>query len=173
MVIVDTNSGVIATWPTPTNLCFFQVRPCRDWFKDGEVGRSGPCGYNARVGVDYNQPAAHWGNSVVATYTSGVIATWPTPTNLCFFQVRPCRDWFKDGAFGAGIVATYTGNQIVEVEWCVDNNGDHGGMFTYGICQNHRSVQEHLCISVLPPGNSLRQLVSRHWLEGNWEPNTS
>ncbi|GKT56615.1 starch binding domain-containing protein [Colletotrichum tofieldiae] len=31
------------------------------------VGRSGPCGYNARVSVDYNQPSSNWGNSPVAT----------------------------------------------------------------------------------------------------------
>lgn len=46
------------------------------------------------------------GGLVIVDTNSGVIATWPTPTNLCFFQVRPCGDWFKDGAFGAGINAS-------------------------------------------------------------------
>ncbi|KAK6603256.1 starch binding domain-containing protein [Botrytis cinerea] len=27
------------------------------------VGRSGPCGYNARVSVDYNYPSTNWGNT--------------------------------------------------------------------------------------------------------------
>jgi len=56
-----------------------------------QVGRSGPCGYNARVSIDYNQPATNWGNSPVATYKGG---------------------------------------DIVDVQWCVDRNGDHGGMFS-------------------------------------------
>lgn len=76
-----------------------------------QVGRSGPCGYNARVSVDYNQPGDYWGNSVVATYTA---------------------------------------NDIVEVQWCVDNNGDHGGMFTYGVCQNQTLVDLFLTPGYLP-----------------------
>src|SRR4051794_13894355 len=27
------------------------------------VGRSGPCGYNARVSVDYNAPGSSWGSN--------------------------------------------------------------------------------------------------------------
>jgi hypothetical protein len=46
------------------------------------------------------------GGLVIVNTNSGVVATWSTPTNLCFFQVRPSRDWFKDGAFGAGINAS-------------------------------------------------------------------
>ncbi|KAK0705678.1 starch binding domain-containing protein [Lasiosphaeris hirsuta] len=75
------------------------------------VGRSGPCGYNARVSVDYNQPAAKWGN---------------TP------------------------VATYKGGDVVDVQWCVDNNGDHGGMFSYRICQNQTLVDKFLTAGYLP-----------------------
>ncbi|KAL4932904.1 starch binding domain protein [Aspergillus undulatus] len=76
-----------------------------------QVGRSGPCGYNARVSVDYNQPGEHWGNEPVVTYTAG---------------------------------------DVVEVEWCVDHNGDHGGMFTYGICQNQTLVDLFLTPGYLP-----------------------
>ncbi|KAG8157689.1 hypothetical protein KVR01_012351 [Diaporthe batatas] len=75
------------------------------------VGRSGPCGYNARVSVDYNQPSANWGNSPVATYTPG---------------------------------------QTVDVEWCVDNNGDHGGMFSYRICQDQELVDKFTNPNYLP-----------------------
>ncbi|KAJ6141923.1 hypothetical protein N7497_011022 [Penicillium chrysogenum] len=56
------------------------------------VGRSGPCGYNARVSVDYNQPGSDWGKEVVKSYKAG---------------------------------------DVIDVVWCVDHNGDHGGMFTY------------------------------------------
>ncbi|KAF2742820.1 carbohydrate-binding module family 20 protein [Sporormia fimetaria CBS 119925] len=75
------------------------------------VGRSGPCGYNARMGVDYNQPGANWGKSPVATYKAG---------------------------------------DVINVQWCVDNNGDHGGMFTYRLCPNTTLVQEFLNPSSLP-----------------------
>jgi hypothetical protein len=53
-----------------------------------QVGRSGPCGYNARVSVDYNQPGPRWGSQPVITYSAG---------------------------------------DVVDVQWCLDNNGDHGG----------------------------------------------
>ncbi|KAL2130238.1 hypothetical protein VTI74DRAFT_6715 [Chaetomium olivicolor] len=76
-----------------------------------KVGRSGPCGYNARVSIDYNQPSAHWGNGPVATYSPG---------------------------------------QVVDVEWCVDHNGDHGGMFTYRICQDQALVDKFLTPGYLP-----------------------
>ncbi|KAF2218293.1 hypothetical protein BDZ85DRAFT_299659 [Elsinoe ampelina] len=71
------------------------------------IGRSGPCGYNARVSVDYNTPGSYNGK------------TWGTTP-----------------------VATYRPGDIVTVEWCVDNNGDHGGMFSYRICQDQALVDK-------------------------------
>jgi hypothetical protein len=32
----------------------------------------------------------------------------------------------------------------VEVQWCVDHNGDHGGMFSYRICQNQTIINKFL-----------------------------
>ncbi|KAH8591446.1 starch binding domain-containing protein [Bisporella sp. PMI_857] len=75
------------------------------------VDRSGPCGYNARVSVDYNQPGASWGQNTVATYAPG---------------------------------------QIVDVQWCVDANGDHGGMFSYRICQDQSLVNKLITPGYLP-----------------------
>ncbi|ORY61413.1 starch binding domain-containing protein [Pseudomassariella vexata] len=75
------------------------------------VDRSGPCGYNARVSVDYNFPSNDWGNEPVVTYTPG---------------------------------------QIVDVEWCVDNNGDHGGMFSWRICQDQFIVDKLLTPGYTP-----------------------
>jgi hypothetical protein len=74
------------------------------------VGRSGPCGYNARVSVDYNQPGPVWGSQPVITYKTG---------------------------------------DVVDVQWCLDANGDHGGMFTYRICQDQALVDK-----LLTPGYS-------------------
>lgn len=75
------------------------------------VGRSGVCGYNARVSVDYNIPGASWGQSTVATYSPG---------------------------------------QVVDVQWCVDANGDHGGMFSYRICQDQSIVDKFLTAGYTP-----------------------
>ncbi|KAI1091994.1 carbohydrate-binding module family 20 protein [Rostrohypoxylon terebratum] len=89
------------------------LEPVTAWpdLDEALVGRSGPCGYNARVSVDYNQPGASWGTNTVATYAPG---------------------------------------DIVEVQWCVDHNGDHGGMFTYRICQNQTIVDKFIDPSYLP-----------------------
>ncbi|ATZ51061.1 hypothetical protein BCIN_06g05050 [Botrytis cinerea B05.10] len=75
------------------------------------VGRSGPCGYNARVSVDYNYPSTNWGNTPVTTYTAG---------------------------------------QTVDVQWCVDNNGDHGGMFSWRICQDQSIVDKLITPGYIP-----------------------
>ncbi|KAG9382628.1 Carbohydrate-binding module family 20 protein [Pyrenophora tritici-repentis] len=75
------------------------------------VGRSGPCGYNARVSVDYNQPGPRWGSQPVITYKAG---------------------------------------DVVDVQWCLDANGDHGGMFSYRICQNQAIVDKFLTPGYLP-----------------------
>ncbi|KAF4548924.1 Hypothetical protein D9617_24g016370 [Elsinoe fawcettii] len=79
------------------------------------IGRSGPCGYNARVSVDYNTPGSfngkNWGDAPVATYAPG---------------------------------------DTISVEWCVDNNGDHGGMFSYRICQDQALVDLLLTPGYIP-----------------------
>ncbi|GIK03840.1 hypothetical protein Aspvir_007915 [Aspergillus viridinutans] len=75
------------------------LEPLSSWPNLGSapVSRSGPCGYNARDSIDYNQPTSNWGTGPVASYTAG---------------------------------------HETEVHWCVDHNGDHGGMFSYHICQD-------------------------------------
>ncbi|KAF2788540.1 carbohydrate-binding module family 20 protein [Melanomma pulvis-pyrius CBS 109.77] len=89
------------------------LEPVTAWptLDSAQVGRSGPCGYNARVSVDYNQPGASWGTNTVATYKPG---------------------------------------DTIDVQWCVDNNGDHGGMFTYRICQDQAIVDKLLTPGYLP-----------------------
>lgn len=81
------------------------LEPVKAWpdLTAAPVGRSGPCGYNARVSVDYNSPKNQWGTAPVVTYTAG---------------------------------------STVSVEWCVDHNGDHGGMFAYRICQDQAIVDK-------------------------------
>lgn len=40
LVIVNTNSSIVSTWPTSANLCCFQVGPSGDWLEDGAFGAS-------------------------------------------------------------------------------------------------------------------------------------
>lgn len=89
------------------------LEPVTAWpdLDSAAVGRSGPCGYNARVSVDYNQPGPRWGSQPVISYTGG---------------------------------------DTVDVQWCLDNNGDHGGMFAYRICQNQALVDKFLTPGYLP-----------------------
>lgn len=82
------------------------------------VGRSGPCGYNARVSIDYNQPASSWGSSPVVSYRV---------------------------------------SDVVDVQWCVDHNGDHGGMFSYRICQNQTLVNKFLTPGYIPTNEEKQQ----------------
>lgn len=78
---------------------------------EAQVGKSGPCGWNARSSIDYNEPATDWGNTPVTTYAPG---------------------------------------DIVEVQWCIDHNSDHGGMFSWRICQNQTLVDKFLTPGYLP-----------------------
>jgi predicted carbohydrate-binding protein with CBM5 and CBM33 domain len=89
------------------------LEPVTAWpdLDSAPVGRSGPCGYNARVSVDYNQPGPRWGSQPVITYTAG---------------------------------------DTIDVQWCLDNNGDHGGMFAYRICQDQALVDKFLTPGYLP-----------------------
>ena len=89
------------------------LEPVASWpdLNAAPVGRSGPCGYNARSSIDYNQPGSDWGNETVASFKSG---------------------------------------EVIDVQWCVDNNGDHGGMFSYRICQDQAIVDKFLDASYLP-----------------------
>ncbi|KAB8250206.1 hypothetical protein F9C07_6314 [Aspergillus flavus] len=89
------------------------LEPVSSWpdLDAAPVGRSGPCGYNARDSIDYNQPTTNWGSDAVQSYSPG---------------------------------------EEIEVQWCVDHNGDHGGMFTYRICQDQSIVDKFLDPSYLP-----------------------
>ncbi|KAL5114865.1 hypothetical protein ACEQ8H_007242 [Pleosporales sp. CAS-2024a] len=89
------------------------LEPVPAWpdLNSAPVGRSGPCGYNARVSVDYNQPGPRWGSQPVISYAAG---------------------------------------DVVDVQWCLDANGDHGGMFSYRICQDQTIVDKLLQPGYLP-----------------------
>lgn len=106
--VIDTLQSGADTCPECTIL-----EPVTAWpdLDAAKVGRSGPCGYNARVSVDYNQPGPRWGSQPIITYKGG---------------------------------------DVVDVQWCLDANGDHGGMFSYRICQNQVIVDKLLTPGYLP-----------------------
>lgn len=59
----------------------------------------------------------------------------------CGYNARISQDYNAPGAnWGKQPVATYSPGEVIDVQWCVDNNGDHGGMFTYRICQDQALV---------------------------------
>jgi hypothetical protein len=45
---------------------------------------------------------------------------------------------------------TYKAGDIATVQWCVDHNGDHGGMFSYRICEDQALVNKFLDPTYLP-----------------------
>ncbi|KAF4122743.1 lytic starch monooxygenase [Geosmithia morbida] len=97
------------------------LEPVESWptLNAAKVAKTGPCGYNERVGVDYNQPGDAWGKSPVQTYKSG---------------------------------------DTIDVQWCVDNNGDHGGAFSYRICQDQDLVNKFLDATTIPSLDVKQQL---------------
>lgn len=48
------------------------------------------------------------------------------------------------------MVTTYTAGEVFDVVWCLDHNGDHGGMFSYRICQQQEIVDKFLDPDYLP-----------------------
>jgi hypothetical protein len=57
---------------------------------------------------------------------------------------QPATNW------GNTPVVTYTSRDTVTVQWCVDHNGDHGGMFSYRICQDQSVIDALITSGYLP-----------------------
>lgn len=75
-----------------------------------KVGNSGPCGFNQRSKIDYNQPGSNWGQ----------------------------------------VVQTFKRGEVIDVQWCVDHNGDHAGMYSFRICQDEALVKKFITPGYLP-----------------------
>jgi hypothetical protein len=52
--------------------------------------------------------------------------------------------------WGNSPVVTYSPGDVVDIQWCVDYNGDHGGIFSYRICQHQALVDKFLTPGYLP-----------------------
>ncbi|PKX90569.1 uncharacterized protein P174DRAFT_514621 [Aspergillus novofumigatus IBT 16806] len=86
------------------------------------------------------------------------VSSWPnldsapvSRSGSCGYNARDSIDYNQPTSnWGTKLVATYTAGQEIEVQWCVDHNGDHGGMFSYRICQDQSIVDKLLDASYLP-----------------------
>jgi hypothetical protein len=86
------------------------------------------------------------------------VQSWPDLDAAPVSRSGPCGYNSRDGIdynkptdnWGTDVVKTYKAGDVIDVQWCVDNNGDHGGMFTYRICQNQTLVDKFLDPSYSP-----------------------
>lgn len=56
------------------------------------------------------------------------------------------------------VVATYSAGDVIEVEWCVSNIADHGGMYSYRICSDDGIVSKFIDPSHTPDQIEMNQL---------------
>jgi len=83
-------------------------------------------------------------------------------------NVGPCgqksygqkTNWNKpDPVAGWGAIQqTFTEGSIVDVEWCVSNLADHGGLYSYRLCTNESLVQKFLDAAHTPDEDEMAQL---------------
>jgi hypothetical protein len=86
------------------------------------------------------------------------VTAWPAldaaPVGMsgpCGFNHRVNVDYNTPGdIYGTKTVATYAPGDVIDVEWCVDANGDHGGMFAYRICQDQALVDKFTTPGYIP-----------------------
>ncbi|KAJ4286583.1 hypothetical protein N0V88_008006 [Collariella sp. IMI 366227] len=86
------------------------------------------------------------------------VAAWPDPSSAkvgrsgpCGYNQRVSKDYNSPGdSWGKAPVATYSPGQVIDVEWCVDHNGDHGGIFSFRICQDQALVDKFLTPGYIP-----------------------
>jgi len=68
----------------------------------------------------------------------------------CGYNQRSSNDYNQPGSSWGQVVSTYNQGDVIDVQWCVDHNGDHGGMFSYRICQNQALVNKFITPGYLP-----------------------
>jgi len=62
----------------------------------------------------------------------------------------PFTNWNKPDKSWGNVTTTYKGGDIVDVEWCVDSQADHGGLYSYRICQDDKIVAKYINASYTP-----------------------
>mmetsp|Transcript_2641 Transcript_2641/g.4825 ORF Transcript_2641/g.4825 Transcript_2641/m.4825 type:complete len:214 (+) Transcript_2641:183-824(+) len=52
--------------------------------------------------------------------------------------------------WGFNTVATYNAGDVIDVEWCVSDAADHGGVYSYRICQDDNIVSKFIDPNYMP-----------------------
>ena len=101
-------------------------------------------------GRDYpgNRPFAEPGMSISNVGPCGMEVYDELQTNWN----HPEHNW------GFNVEATYTAGDVIEVEWCVSDIADHGGLYSYRICQDDAIVAPFIDPSHTPDDNEMAQL---------------
>ena len=68
-------------------------------------------------------------------------------------------NWNKpEHGWGIDPVATYNAGDIVDVEWCVSDAADHGGVYSYRLCQNDSLVAKFIDPQHTPTDSEMKLL---------------
>ena len=94
------------------------------------------------------------------------VPTWPdvgtAPVNTfgpCSYNKHPdaysnfeynSPDAGEHKSWGYDAVGEYTEGDVIDVAWCVDNNGDHGGMYSYRLCHDEAIVKNFITPGYVP-----------------------
>lgn len=63
----------------------------------------------------------------------------------CGFNERSGNDYnFPGSDWGKKVEKTYKAGDTIDVQWCVDNNGEHGGAFIWRLCDDEAIVKKFI-----------------------------
>eukprot|EP00128_Syssomonas_multiformis_P009238 Colp12_sorted_trinity150504_noHs@29261 len=73
-------------------------------------------------------------------------------------KIGPCgskaygskTNWNKPDKSWGKVVQTFKAGEVIDVEWCVDTEADHGGLYSYRICTDDRIVARFIDSSYTP-----------------------
>jgi len=86
---------------------------------------------------------------------------WAAP-GKSLSNIGPCgskpygsrTNWNKpEHGWGTQVTATYRAGDIIDVEWCVSTNADHGGSYSYRLCTDESIVAKYIDPNYTPNEN--------------------
>ena len=97
-----------------------------------------------------NEPVPTWPNvGTVGVNTYGPCGFNKHPSVYKQFEYN-APDMRERNAWGYEVTKEYTEGDVIEVAWCVDNNGDHGGMYSYRLCHDADIVAKFTTPGYIP-----------------------
>jgi len=68
-------------------------------------------------------------------------------------------NWNKpEHGWGTEVTATYTAGDVIDVEWCVTSSADHGGSYSYRLCQDESITAKFINPDYTPNGQDHAEL---------------